>query len=539
MQATRRFGQDIELRFDDTRWSVREEEGVREEAIAGRARTGAADGAAWIAQRVVSAGLARAATPVPLERLAAVGTRALDADVAPVLHVRLPPEENVVLLVESEGVVAWQFPDDSGLVAGSRRPRAEAIRDVRFTVVEPMRAGVAHAAAHAAFAGWPVQGLQIVVLRMLARPIAGGIVNRLEGRKHEGPVVVDDAADPSRWDQLDAFPFLKAVPNGPARILLFVHGSFSSVRSAFGGLCATAPGRAFLDAAHQRYAAVWGWDHRTLSVDPRANAVKLYEALAAVTVASPPVIDVVCHSRGALVVRSLVEEVLPGKTWRPAIGRVIFAAGANAGTLFARPANWHALLDLATNLVLADRRALSLVGAAPLALAAGEAIEYIADFVGCLVDGPFVEAVAPGLAAMDPDGAFVHEINGANPGEPAPDACEYYAIESDFEARLADGATQGPPEFPRRLVLLLANGFVDALMQGAANDLLVDVRSMTSINPPAREVRAVQDFGRNARVYHTNYFLQPPTVEALVRWLLAARGAGGAIHPQARAAAPA
>ena len=61
-------------------------------------------------------------------------------------------------------------------------------------------------------------------------------------------------------------------------------------------------------------------------------------------------------------------------------------------------------------------------------------------------------------------------------------------------------------------------------MRGAPNDLVIDVASMTRIDPPARFVKDVLDFGRNARVHHRNYFLQPETIEALARWLDLAGG---------------
>jgi hypothetical protein len=42
---------------------------------------------------------------------------------------------------------------------------------------------------------------------------------------------------------------------------------------------------------------------------------------------------------------------------------------------------------------------------------------------------------------------------------------------------------------------------------------------MSAINLPAHEVKEMHDFGSNPLVYHTNYFLQAATSEAIARWL--------------------
>jgi hypothetical protein len=520
MQAIQRLDQGIELRYDDSQWSLPEgsRTRMRPAVSAGNDHAIEDDGASrsdWIAHRVLEAGVARSATTLPLERTPAARTHALEATTAPLLRVPLGADENAVLLLEADGVLSWQFPDavETG-GAATRALRSDATREARFTVAEPLRAATAGSVD-----GWIIARLKVTILKFIARKVAGGLVATLESGRREGPVVVNDARDPSRWELSSAYPFIAANAARPARILLLVHGTFSTVRSSFGHLCATSSGQGLLEGALASYDAVWGWDHRTLSTDPGVNAQKLCAALAAITHARPPVIDIVCHSRGALVVRSLVETLLPAERWRPQVRRIVFVAGTNAGTQLARPANWHALIDLFTNLVVAGQLVLSRLGAPAVARAAAEVMDGVADFVGYLVEAGIEGGAAAGLAALDPDGAFVREINRVTASEPAPASCEYYAIESDFEPRIVDAATHFPAEFPRRLALMIANGLVDRLMQGGANDLVVDVASVTSINPPAGRMQAVQDYGRNPVVYHTNYLLQDESVEAIARWL--------------------
>lgn len=534
VEALLRFEHGIEVRFDDTQWHAPGDGRMHPHAAG--AATPPAGPSTWIAQRVVAQGIARSATRVSLRRTAAARPHALDRSVAPVVHVPLGPDERAVLLVESEGVVAWQFPETVDAASeGARALHANAVREAVFVLREPGRAALPHGAGreHALFGGWLVGSLEATILKLVARRTGATLVSALESATREGPVVLNDAADPARWDEPDAFPFVAAPRQGPARILLFVHGTFSSVKAGFGGLCATQPGRDLLAGALRQYGAVWGWDHRTLSVDPAANARKLFEALASLTLARPPLIDVVCHSRGALVARQLIEEVLPGKTWRPLVGRVVFVAGANAGTQLARPANWRTLVDVVTNLALAGQTALGALGAPQVAAVAATLVDRIAEFVGALAEAGLDARVAPGLAALDPDGAFVKALD--RPRENAAPAwrdCDF--IESDFQPDIVDESTHRPAEFPRRLALLLANGFVDDLLRGAANDLVVDVASMSSVRPGACETKDVFDFGRNAAVYHTNYLLQPQTLAALARWLSIEPASAAAVGATAR-----
>ena len=65
----------------------------------------------------------------------------------------------------------------------------------------------------------------------------------------------------------------------PVRLLLFVHGTFSSTVGAFGALGIDQNGQGFLRTAISSYDAVIGFDHKTLSLDPRENAEDLLARL--------------------------------------------------------------------------------------------------------------------------------------------------------------------------------------------------------------------------------------------------------------------
>lgn len=185
-----------------------------------------------------------------------------------------------------------------------------------------------------------------------------------------------------------ASPTLLAPP--PARNLLFLHGTFSSTASAFADL-----GRGgFFTALEPIYGArVVGFDHFTLSRTPAENARALAETLPG---EEPFLFDVVTHSRGGLVLRTLLErpeEVGPVAS-RVASGRAVLAGVPNLGTPLASPGRWELALSGWLNLV-------DLLPKAPAPLLAAfvvEALLWLARRVTTLV---------PGLSAMDPAGETV------------------------------------------------------------------------------------------------------------------------------------
>ncbi len=395
------------------------------------------------------------------------------------LAVPVAPAEQAVVLVEREGVYEWRYPEP-----------ADAVASFAFDLGGPVTATVLKFAVHEA-------------MEILERHVQPGIV-------------VIDQVDPAAWHRVDTLADVALPTDRAARILLAVHGTFSSTTGAFAGLAAHDPGRALLQAAIDGYDAVVGYDHRTLSLDPRQNAEDLLERLRPAGAGGPPHLDVLTHSRGGLVARSLTELLLPAGADFPAeIGRMIFVASTNAGTLFASPEHWKAFVDLYTNLVIAASRLID--AASPIAgtLIRG-AVSGVGAFVKHLVGSALDPAQVPGLAAMDPAGAFVHTINETQPGQATPATSSMFAITSDFEA---DGPAVGPSGLPPKLLLKLGDAVVDHVFHQAANDLVVDDASMSAIDLPAHFIDASFDFGANSSVYHVNYFLREEVAGAIAGWL--------------------
>ena len=437
------------------------------------------------------------------------------------IELELEADEGAVVLLEQNGLYSWQLPSQIEPVelpiSRGRRGLTPAAKTARFTLEfqrEPQRAPTLQ--QRGLIKDFLIARARAVVLKFVAQFAVGKAMEALERNVRRGLVVID-SDEPQRWPLVENISALNFPKGRPARLLLFVHGTFSSTTGSFGGLGATPWGRAFLEAARANYDAVIGFDHPTLSEDPLANANDLMQRLQIDTSLREARIDAISYSRGGLVLRSLFEYLLPGSTAKIEIGRTVFVGVVNGGTLLARTKNWQTFIDLYTNLAAGACRAIALFPQVTFgALLARELIQTVGAFAKFLAADAVTRGGIPGLAAMDPDGQFIRELNEAQPGQITPAQSQFYAILSQFSPRLVP---ENANELPRQLILALANGLVDRLM-GEANDLVVNTASMTAIDPASGSfIKDKLDFGDNGVTYHTNYFLQPQTANALTRWL--------------------
>ena len=496
--------------------------------------------------------------PMSELRLAPRRTRGIDQASPGVvaLDLQVGADEDAVLLVEQDGCYSWHLPAAPAPATSSRAARSAALgasttrraprrtrglpgekRDVHFEVdLAVTRAAYPTRRSRALPTGTRPRGmfgdllsgaLRVVVLKFAAPWLVGHAVSFLE--RHVQPGLVHIAApDPGTWTHLDRLEELGLRPD--ARVLLLVHGTFSTTASAFGALGVTSEGKALLADLLGRYDAVVGFDHPTLSVDPLVNATDLLARVSSVT--TGVTFDVVTHSRGGLTTRSFAESVLPGSGWNGGVGTVVFVAATNGGTHLAQAQRWNDLVDLTTNLTMVGAGVLAALpgGVLVSGLIAG-VVRGLGAFVKYLGAYMVDEVGVPGLAAMRPDGPFVTELNRTQPGQPGPGTA-WYVVTSDFHVTLND-LVQSPHEFPKELLGRLAEGLADRIFR-EANDLVVDTSSMSAIDEAVGGfVCGRKDFGSNDTVYHTNYFLQDEFVQTLRSWLLdwSDRGAEAGAEP--------
>lgn len=452
------------------------------------------------------------------------------------LAVPLAEGQSAVVLVDNDGVYSWRLPDleraPTPEEAPPRRGRgaaapAAAVPPARTMVFRIELAAppavppgaVRRASRRGGLLTKVLAGKAVVyVFRFIARPVLQGAAKFLERHVSTGLVHLR-GPEPQQWVALADDAPVQVPADRAARVLMLVHGTFSSTVGSFGSLAGQPDGRTLLEAALKHYDLVIGWDHRTLSELPSENAIAFAARLERIGFSEPPLVDAVSFSRGGLVLRSLVEQVMPSSALKLRMQRAIFVAATNGGTELANPQNWHRLADRYTNLAAAGARAAALVPAfAATGTILAAAIRGIGILVKLIATSAVTDQAVPGLAAMEPEGDFVREINGTQPGQPTPEQTYYCAVTSNFDPETA--STQVSPEvMPPGLLLQLADKATDAL-HGQPNDLVVHVASMTQIDEKVGAfIRERYDFGTNGLVHHCSYFSQPETARQLLHWL--------------------
>ncbi|MGM0576176.1 MAG: DUF7379 domain-containing protein [Myxococcota bacterium] len=439
------------------------------------------------------------------------------------LEVPLGEDETAVVVVQEGAVARWYFPELQAGPVDPRTPRRRgscsgrpAVGTFRFsldlsdTTLERARRG----------AWWDkvVSGARTLVLRWATRALQAGLgslVKTLEERVRERQLLHIRSVETETWRPVDSLS--EALPDdwggSPPRILALVHGTFSSTHGCFGGL-ADESTRPLLAAALEHYDAVVGFDHRTLSVTPKDNAGWIWEVLCSADWQDwTPQVDIVCHSRGALVVRTLIEELAPRSDSDLRFGEVAMVAPTNGGTLLASPRHWHDLLDHLTTITAGVAWALSPVP--EIKIAAEIAKDWMSGLVVLVkalatatLDGDVAGAGVPGLWAMAPEGDYLERLDSLEPHTAVPPS--YRLATVDFE--------------PESLSLLrVADAAVDRLFKGAANDLVVDNASATRLSQTVMHWVDDDKFHEDrSSIVHTSFFSHRRVAKALARWLLPA-----------------
>ena len=492
----------------------------------------------WVRSSLANAGLSISGEVDVLPGAAAAGSpkRALPENNKVSFQVDLKEDEKAVVLFEQNGMYVWQHvpkqqttgnAEDRALRGGVGQQTA--VFEISFSdaAISPesaqQRGVIADALKEFVF-----DKVKAFVLKFVVGKTVEIVGRRLENNVKPGIISIT-SEDPASWQLVAGVDQLHLPKNRAPKILFLLHGTFSSTVAAFGDLGATPWGTSFLRASLQYYDAVIGFDHVTLGKDPRYNAQQLLDAFTAADWPHAPVFDIVTHSRGALVVRSFIELLLPGQPWQPVFNRVVFVGSTNEGTLLAEPHNWEHLIDLYTNLTAGTCRALSVIAphtAVPAMIFSG-IVGNIGSFVKYLAEAAVTEL--PGLQAMQPGGEFISLINQTQQGQPTISNSYYCVITSEFKAVLS--GDHEPKELPKRFLQLLAGGFIGQLMR-TANDLVVNTSSMDGIDRTAGNfIKERFDFGPNPQVYHTNYFTRPEVANAIVRWLGLPAAAPGIVTP--------
>jgi PGAP1-like protein len=421
------------------------------------------------------------------ETTPSTGSRAAGGSDDMVLEVRDPGESfGQVLLYEAEdGTLSWHYPEgletQAGLARGAgtltyRVPRSVVVADI----------GDGHRGILGAVGKKILKVLVFRIVDEASQYVGDKLARRFEAahRPHRLRWFTPDNYTGPVTESLDAGA-LAHLTEG--RALLFVHGTASTSSNGFGQIP-----RDVLVELYRRYnGRVLAFDHPTVSVDPRENVDWLNKQVQGIGDRQLEV-DIVAHSRGGLVSRTLTEhpELAEG---RLQVNRLVMVATPNAGTALADSARIGQLLNRLTSL-------LQLVPTNGVI----DALEVILAVVQQVAIGAF--RGLDGIRAMDPHGEYLTSFLN----QPSACSTRYFGVAANYEP------PSGSP-----LLRVARDGATDVIFGNTDNDLVVPTEGVFTV-PGASSFPIANPlvFDANAGVDHSSYWTRPPFTKCLLSdWL--------------------
>ncbi len=431
------------------------------------------------------------------------GTRAPSADDQMALEPgKAPvsgPSVQLVLYVDEAGGMSWHLPDGWPLTrAHSPKavPSEGAFRGAGKSVFTiPSRTVAARRSlesGQASFRGL-ITSIGRKVLKVFVIPLAADLLaNPLEKivsaveRRHAQDLIRPVTSD--NYDQKVTTSFQRWSSLAGKRALLIVHGLFSSTQ----GMLNLLP-RAAMDGFLKKYEGrVIAYDHLTLSKDPDENARFFLTQLKQALPNKRVEFDILCHSRGGIVSRALVErgcKLVPDHNCD--FKRVFFVATPNQGSPLGNPEHVVDMADVFTNLVtrLPDNIAAYVIEAV---LAVIKLIAYAA-----------LKSL-PGLAAMGTETYIKTVLNSNHPKSPA----VYGAAAADYDP---------DPDSPHAFLAAALNAAVDRAFtikgKEIGNDLVVPCEGVYAMNGnPLFPIANPLVYENSDHICHTDFFAQARTV---------------------------
>jgi len=406
----------------------------------------------------------------------------------------------VVLYQDESGGVSWHFPD--GFFEKPRTSRTTGFRALprgAFTFTIPARTVKAQRAfdhdrvvTRGLLTKWGRKILKVLVIPLVSSLLADpleAIVGAIE-RKYRQDLIRPLTPDNYKRKVTEPFEAWDSLAAGPA--LLVIHGIFSSTD----GVLSLLPPAA-MDRLYSHYQGrVIAFDHLSVSTHPEQNARLLLERLAAVSGGRKFRFDVLCHSRGGIVARTLTErgnDLVPRHPCE--FGKVFFVATPNQGSALADPEHVIDMIDVFTNLLtnFPDGPAMY-------------AIEAILAIIKLLAFTAGKEL--PGVAAMGTKG-YIRDV--LNKGRNAC-ASQYAAAAANYE-----------PD-PGRDNAFFTGRFVDGVMDRIfaangvpiANDLVVPCEGVFSANGvPLFPIANPLVYAASDHVWHSGFFTEARTLNRI------------------------
>src|SRR5829696_1848425 len=271
------------------------------------------------------------------------------------------------------------------------------------------------------------------------------------------------------------------------RVLVLLHGLNAQSHDQ-NGLAAMS--LELVEELNRRYDQVVAFDHPTLTTSPAENARALREWLRASRAGR---VDLLCHSRGGLVARGLLES--PGGDPGVEVGSVVFVGTPHRGTPLASRAHLGGLVDRLLTLAMVVPDNPATVAVEGVLTVAREMAAHVYDHLD-------------GVRAMRPIGDHADPYLTSLAGQ-APDGVSYRAIASDFETIPGSGwwhawRDQG----------------VDLVFGGLPNDAIVPTLSAVQLgSEPGTGFAEMVVFDDLDAIVHSRYFGESMVQSLLRTWL--------------------
>jgi hypothetical protein len=409
----------------------------------------------------------------------------------------------IVLYEDDSGGLSWHFAENSRLT-DEQRERLEARGLLRDDDTPTFRIPARTTAARATLTNGPPRGalrgmitkIGRKVLKVLVIPVAAEVLSKpaellgsaIEARVRQNRVwklTPDNYAkgpdgDFTDWKSLDGKP-----------TLLVVHGIFSSVE----GMLSKLPRSAMERWVNHYEGRAIAFNHLSVTLSPEDNARFFLESAKRAVPDGKFQFDIVCHSRGGIVSRTLAER---GHIVFPELNsefrKIYFAASPNQGSALGDPAHMLEMIDVFTNLLTQ--------------FPDGHVLYAIETILGVVKLMAYTAGVAlPGMASMNPaPGGYIAQKLNQGGGKCA---ARYAAAASDYVPRT--GRDNG----------FLTGSFATDIMDrifvdhgnAVANDLVVPKDGVFAANGhPCFPIANPLIYRGDDAVWHGGFFSEPRTL---------------------------
>jgi len=408
----------------------------------------------------------------------------------------------VILYQDESGGVSWHLPDALAkptAVPGRPRERGEAGGRARFTIAARTaeaktprtRGGAARLRGVITTIGRKV--LKVLVIPLLSGPV-GTLIEPVVGkveRKYRQELIRSLTPENYRRRVSEPFTDWQSLDGRPA--LLVVHGIFSTTE----GVLSQFPESSMRELAQHYGGCMIAFDQITVTRSPEENARFFLETVRQAAPNGHFHFDILCHSRGGIVSRTLAERgqaLVPGNNCH--INKVFFVATPNQGSVLADPEHLNDLVDTYTNLA-------TTFPDGPVAYS----IETVLAVLKLMVYT--VETRLPGLASMG-TGDYIADLNRA--GTPPPAAYGAAAANYAPDPQKDNGFILG--HFAKKAVdRIFKDGDKDV-----PNDLVVPFEGVFGRNGhPSFPIQNPLLFDEAEHVWHSGFFSRPETFQAIKR----------------------